>query len=739
MTIKNKSRFFTDALCTSLLACTAISLASGAASAQETPESAVNEVPEITVTARLRNEMLQNIPESVTAFSTETIENARIRKMDDFMGLTPNVEFLPAQSPGNFKISIRGISMTGLGEAPVVMVVDDVTLPYPNAFNTPLFDIQSIEVLKGPQGALYGQNAIGGAIVVRTKQPSNAFEGRVTASYGAHNERSFIGTVSGPIVEDVLLFRAGYFYNHFGGDVRYAYAPREKQNRFTEHTGRFDLKWLMSDGISLDTSFTYSKTDAGGGTLVPETLSTGSGFPNVTTEELNELLVLGVPNQDLHSETSRELISASARFAADLGFAEFSWVSAYTDIKETNYQDADVASIPFVGGTQDQTVDAFSQELRLTSADTGPFRWVVTAFGQWTDRKQPQDIRANLNLILNGDIDPANQILVPASVLTRYQNLNSKAVAAQINYDILPTLELTVAGRYDYNPRSQLTRSFAPAAADVSLERTFKKFQPKTSLAYKPNTDLTFYATYAEGFRAGGFNASNATSSVLPAFDAEETKTVEVGTKFTLFDRRLTVALAGYTTEYANQQLTLTSTAGGGLVQSVFTVEKSRIKGVELDLQARPFPGFQFGIAAGLQDGEIKSFGDSLSGPSFDTSDFVGNDVPLLPKYTLAMNAQYSAPISDSLEGVLRVDFTRKGKLYWYADNVYTRKPFNLVNFKASVQGENWEFGVYGRNIFNVDYNVDYFDNLFVGAPGGFNFGFRGEKSRYGAEVTYRF
>ena len=709
------------------------------AAAQESADGISSEIPEITVTARLRSETLQNVPESITTFSSDTIENARIREMGDFMELTPNVEFLPAQSPGNFKISIRGISMTGLGEAPVVMVVDGVTLPYPNAFNTPMFDVESIQVLKGPQGALYGQNAIGGAIVLQTKQPTNEFEGRITGSYGAHDERGLIATLSGPLVRDTLLFRAGYFYNYFGGDVRYAYAPRNKQNRFTEHTGRVDLKWLMGENTTLDTGFLYSHTDANGGTLVPETFSTGSGYPNVTTAQLNSLLVLGVPNQDLRSETSRKLFSASARLVHDFGFAEFSSVSAYTNIKENNYQDADVAIIPFVGGTQDQVVEAFSQEFRFTSPSDQPFRWLITAFAQWTDRKQPQDIRANLNLILTGDINPANQILVPASVLTRYQKLESEAIAAQINYDIMDNLELTLAGRYDYNPRSQLTVPVAPPGANVFLKRTFKKFQPKASLAYKPTSDMTFYATYAEGFRAGGFNASNATSAVTPAFDAEETKTYEAGAKFALLDRRLTIALAGFTTEYANQQLTLTSTAGGGLVQSVFTVKNSRIKGLELEMQARPFPGLQLGFAGGWQKGIIKEFGNSLSGPSFNTAAYIGNTVPLLPKYTLALNAQYTAPITDSLEGVLRVDFSRRGKLYWYADNVYSRKPFNLVNGRLAVKSDNLEFGIYGKNIFNVDYNVDYFDNLFVGAPGGFNFGFRGDKARYGAEVSFRF
>jgi iron complex outermembrane receptor protein len=721
------------------LALPAAASAKMAAAAAEAEESS-GQIAEITVTARRRNEMLQNVPESITAFTTATIEGARIRKVDDFMSLTPNVEFLPAQSPGNFQISIRGISMVGLGEAPVVMVVDGVTLPYPNGFNTPLFDIESIEVLKGPQGALYGQNAIGGAIVVKTKAPTNEYQGRFTGSLGAHAERTGIASISGPIIKDVLLFRAGYYHSHFGGDVRYAFAPRDKQNYTNENVGRLDLTWNAAETVTVDTSVSYSKSKSGGGTLVPETLSTGSAIPGVTTAQLNSILVLGRPNQDLRSKTSRSVFSASGRLVWDLAFAELTSVTAYTRIKEYNLQDADVSSIPFVGGQQDQNVKGWSQELRLTSPSDQRFRWLVTGFLQRTDREQPQDIRANLNLILNGDINPANQIRVPASVLNRKQKLDATAIAAQVNYDILPVLELTLAGRYDHDPRSQRTMAIAPAAPETYLKRTFKKFQPKASLAYKPDADKTFYLTYAEGFRAGGFNLSAATSAVLPAFDAEQTKTFEAGAKFAFFDRHLTVGIAGYTTEYTNQQLTLTSvSAGGALNQGVFTVKKSRIKGLEVEALARPLPNLQLGFAGGLQEGTIKEFGTALSGVAFDPSAYVGNDVPLQSKYTLAVNAQYTQPITDTLEAMFRIDFTRRGKMYWYADNVYSRKPFNLVNVKASLKGEQWEFGFYGRNIFNVDYNTQYFDNLFVGAPGGFNFGFRGEKARYGVEATFRF
>jgi len=154
--------------------------------------------------------------------STQQIEDARIQKFGDFTAMTPNFEMFTTSSPGVFQMSIRGISQANEGDAPIVMVVDGVTLPYPNSFTLPLFDIKSIEVLKGPQGALYGQNAIGGAVVINTMQPTNRLEARGTVSWGKDNDNQQIGVISGPLIADTLLFRLAGFHHNFDGDARYA-------------------------------------------------------------------------------------------------------------------------------------------------------------------------------------------------------------------------------------------------------------------------------------------------------------------------------------------------------------------------------------------------------------------------------------------------------------------------------------------------------------------------------------
>jgi iron complex outermembrane receptor protein len=708
-----------------------------AQSIESPPASSENDkttvrLAEVVVTGRRRSENLQSVPEAITAFSAQKIEDARIQRFSDFVAMTPNFEMFQQEAQGVFQMSIRGISQAHFGDAPVVMVVDGVTLPYPNSFTTPLYDVQSIEVLKGPQGALYGQNAIGGAVVITTKQPSNEFDGRLTGSYGKGNENQATVVFSGPIVKDKLLFRAAAFHHDFDGDIRYQYAPRDLANYLGDDTGRLDLSFLASDTFTADVSASYGKSTGGAQPLVPMTYTTASHIPNVSTAALNSTLVLGQPNDDYHHRTRRNSLDGSLKLLWNAGFAELSSVTAATRLHEHHAQDLDISNIPFAYlSDQAQLVDAFSEEVRLTSPSNQRLRWIVTGFLQRVHRETSGNIFANLALIQFGDTNPAHFIPLSFNAGANDLHLDSHAGAVQVNYDVLPDMEVTLAGRYDSDPRSQVTGA-------LIQQRTFNKFQPKASLSYKPTPEQTYYATFAQGFRPGGFNMLT-TPGAQPVFDAEETTTYEAGAKFSFFDQRASVSLAAYTTQYKNQQISLIHVTATAANASVFTIKKDTIQGFELEAQARLAAGLELGLAAGFQDATIKEFGNSLSGPGFDPASYVGKSVPLQSKYTLTASAQYSHEIVNDLQGFIHADVNRKGRLYWYADNRVSRSPFSLVNMKAGLRKDRWVLDLYGSNIFNTKYVTSYFDNTFVGAPGGFDFAYLGELSRYGVEATFRF
>jgi iron complex outermembrane receptor protein len=723
-----------------IAACATQLLSGTTAVAQESPNTAPNAesgaLEEVVVTARYRSEDLQSVPEAITAFSAPEIRDARIQKFGDFAALTPNVEFFPSSSPGVFQMSIRGISQANEGLPPIVMVVDGVTLPYENSFTMPLFDIQSIEVLKGPQGALYGQNAIGGAVVVNTVQPTNNFDGRVTASYGGFGENEVTGIISGPIIKDTVLFRLAGFHHEFDGDVNYAYTPRDLENYLHDNMARLDLKFLASDFFTADLAASYGTTLSGAEPLVPVTYSPKSGIPGVSTAYLNSQLVLGIPNQDYHTHTSRSSADGSLRMVWKLGFADLISITAGTNLHENNLQDLDVSDIPFVQlEGQPQLVHAWSQELRLTSPSDQRLRWTAGVFTQRVHYEQTNEVYANLSLLTTGNLNPADAMYIPLSINEQDEQLNSYAGFAQLNYDVLSDLELTVAGRYDHDPRSQV--SGTPGALGNYEQRTFENFQPKASLAYKPTSAQTYYTTFSKGFRPGGFNATS--TLVQPVYDPELTTNYEVGAKFEFFDRRMSLSLAGYYTDYKNQQLTLVQVTATSATQNIFTVKKDTIKGIEIEAQARPITGLDIGFGFGAQDAKIKEFGNALTGSGFDPSAYVGNYVPLQSKYTLNASAQYTHAVTSSLDGFVRMDLSRKGTLYWDPDNRVTRPPFNVVNAKIGMRHDPWEINLFGSNIFNARYYTLYFDNKFVGAPGGFDFADVADDRRYGIEATYRF
>ena len=182
---------------------------------------------EVTVTARKRSENLQEIPDSVTVFNTELIRDARIENIKDFAELTPNLNVSSNWRQGLNFISIRGLITPQVGEAPLSFVVDGITVPNLEFVNQGLHDIERIEVLRGPQGALYGKNAIGGAINIITRQPSDELSGVVQASYGEGDDVRFSGALSGPLAQDRVYYRISGNYRDYNGQIENSFTGRK--------------------------------------------------------------------------------------------------------------------------------------------------------------------------------------------------------------------------------------------------------------------------------------------------------------------------------------------------------------------------------------------------------------------------------------------------------------------------------------------------------------------------------
>ena len=219
---------------------------------------------EVVVTARKRSENLQEVPIAITAFGEDTIERAGIERADDYISLIPNITLVDSANIGDTQVSIRGIVSTRDAESTFAYVVDGVLSTNPNSFNEELFDVQQIEVLKGPQGALYGRNAVAGAILVTTKKPSNEFEAKVTAGMANNDATKISGTVSGPIVEDSVYGRLSFSRRETDGFYKNTFTGQDDAVDFLkDESFRARVIWDISDTTSLDVRAGYSQAEGG--------------------------------------------------------------------------------------------------------------------------------------------------------------------------------------------------------------------------------------------------------------------------------------------------------------------------------------------------------------------------------------------------------------------------------------------------------------------------------------------
>jgi iron complex outermembrane receptor protein len=721
--------------------CVAASVVNAEAATEAAPTKEFSTtIDEIIVTARKIAEDVQKVPESITTFSAEQIAQAQIHSVDDFIALTPNFNIFHAETAGNFQMSIRGITQVDKGDAPVTMVIDGVTLPYASSYTRPLFDVEQIEVLKGPQGSLYGQNAIGGAIIVTTKQPTNDLQGNVDVSYGNHNSTTVTGDVGGPLVADRVFLRLAANFHNDDGDRKYLYVPNTSGDYDQSGNVRAELKALLTDKLTAYFSFGGGADKNDGLALVPVTYSTGSGIPGVSTAQVNQGLTLGQLNQDSATTATQTSVDGSLRLVYDAGFATISSVTAVEGVTEVQHQDIDVTRIPFVTVHQDQTIRSVSEELRFASEGTGPLRWVAGLFYLNNHRQENYTIGANLSLLEGLGPDPAIANFIPFEANNNDQHLKSRAIFGQASYDLIQDVELTLGARYDSDPRSQLTTGFGPGGAPLltSQSATFNQFQPKASVKWQFTPDANVYATFAKGFRPGGFN-SGVSANVENAFPAETTQTFELGAKSAFLNRSLILDVALFYTTYKNQQLGLTQVTATGVSTNTYDVSKTQIKGGEISIQAKPIRGLDIVAGFGYTDATIKEFGSSLSGVQFSPTAYVGKKTPLVPQFTFNASVQYEWPLWQGVNGIARVDVDTKGKMYWEPDNVYSQGTYTLVNPKIGLKGDKWEARLYGENVFNAKYYVIYEDNLFVQAPGGFNFAFLNLKPRFGVDVAFHF
>ena len=702
---------------------------------------------EVVVTARKRDESFRDVPVTMNVLTAETIQQAGIQSTRDFVAMIPNMTLVETQNAGNSFITVRGISQARNSEPSVAVLLDGVLETNPYQFDQELFDIQQIEVLKGPQGALYGRNAIGGAIIIRTKDPSDHFEGSTRVGVGNGTSERAQAAISGPLNDSgTLKYRASVNFYNTDGYLENAFL-HDKADPMRDYSGRFRLLWKASDQLTADVRFYADRLETRAYYFVIPRSDEANPFSSFSTppnaNDITSPIQVNNPGED-----NRDIWDGVVKLDYDTGAGVLTSITNWNRTREIDTGDAfDFRPINTsifkallgVDLNQSQYIDvkAVSQELRFTAPSVGGFSWIAGAYFVHTER-----FIATGNMVDEGlGVFPVYQqprltgTNPSATFLADSQNNNAWALFGDATYDFNKQWELDAALRYDEDSRRNTTdtpAAFLAALLDPTAfpgevrKHSWSELQPKGTLRYKPTDDITVYGGWSRGFRSGGFNQTGVgavahASGILGVndlFNAEVADTFEVGVKGEFLDHRLNAGLSAFRTKSTNGYffvfLAANSTQNLGNLDATY-------KGVEFELNAKPTDHFDVYASFGYTDSHI----DHMEDPAV-----IGNQAPLVSRTTFNAGVQYHQQVINDLNGFIRLDFQNIGRTWWDPQNDTSRDPLSLLDLRLGLNADKWSVAAWSKNLTNKIYNAEF-------SPGGFLW--RAPPRRYGVEFDYRF
>jgi iron complex outermembrane receptor protein len=642
-------------------------LPSTQAFAQSTPAVAVEE---IVVTARKREESLQEVPLSISAFTEKTIEAAGITDIEDISRLTPGFTFAPLFGGAAATPVIRGQSTT-IGEPNVGFFVDGVYQSSRAIMDASLGDdVARVEIVKGPQGALYGRNTFGGAVNIITRAPSDTLEGRVEASYGDGNTIGLKGSVSGPLVEDQLYFRLGATYRSSDGYFTNSLTGGNLDTRETTVIAG-SLEYRATDALSLRLRVAREDTSDGDAPIAfaanngrPANL-TGAPFPAMNQMFIGELRA-PTSFAVTPGHTDRTVTATSLTADWDLGGATLTSITGYNDVHLDFAVDNDYSAVNARFANTLSDITEVSQELRLASSGEGPFQWLagVYYYKQESDTHLedfwgPAAYTYASNLALPGGV---RRQLLGGLINDLHEETESYAAYGLIRYAFTEKLSVSAEARWtsetksvDSTDASQLTGLVTGTYVN---SRDFENVLPRYTIDYQLTPDALIYASASKGEKVGGFNVVTVAGGILPSertYDPESAWNYEIGTKTTWYDGRLVLNLAAYQIDWSNQ---IVRALGATFATLNTNAGKTTVKGVELEMRAKPADGLELGAGVAYTDSSYDkyTFGTlALLGmnPVLD-----GTRLQYVSTWQSNFSVQYVFPVSDGVEWFSRADFS---------------------------------------------------------------------------------
>jgi outer membrane receptor protein involved in Fe transport len=743
-------------------------LAASPALAQQ-PQSAATQIDtsdaaDIVVTANKRQENINKVGLSITAVSGEALQDRKVTSLEDIASVIPGLAF--ASSTANTPIfTLRGVGFneSSLGVYPAVSVyLDQTPLPFPVMASHTAFDLERVEVLKGPQGTLFGQNSTGGAINYIAAKPTNSFEAGGDISYGRFNQIEGNAFVSGPITPNLRFRLAGTALH--SDDWQKSYTRDDKLGEQNYYAGRLLLDWDPTDTIrfALNVNGWRDKSDPQAQQLVLK-------FGQIPAYASPALLDYPFPRDnartadwstgDLRPRADRKFFQAALRSDFDLtDNLTLTSITSYDDYKQNQVTDGDGMNlIIFDLEKNDGYIRSFNQELRLANDQTGTFRWILGANYEKSTTFENQILR----YIDSTNYNP-NNLYINASGVTNKQKIENYAFFGNAEYKLTEELTLKAAARYTQSRNNVNICGYSPGDGHVAdlfnllgsllssvpftpigqtdcytLNETNTPGEPyvrtlkednvswRAGIDYQVTPQTLIYANASRGYKAGSFpSLAAATYAALAPVTQESVTAYEAGVKTQLFDRKVGLNFAAFYYDYRDKQIRgKTTDPIFGILDVLVNVPKSRIQGAEADLTLRPTDGLTITAAGTFLDSKVQRYdGLNVIGA---TDNFRGDPLPFTPKWSGSLNVDYkvrmpnggSPFIGFTVTGRSASDATLGGRRITFpaspatilkpgVDYIYKIDGYATVDARVGYvsDGDRWRVSLWGKNIFNEYY-----------------------------------
>lgn len=743
---------------------------SGPAYADEVPAAAVaadaasldavDSEAAITVTARRREEDAQDVPIALSVISADMLDKTGNFTLGQVQQLVPSLQIF-SFNPRNTNINIRGlganVALTNDGlENGVGFYLDNVYYGRPGQSQFDLVDLQQIEVLRGPQGTLFGKNTTAGAINITSRESSFTPEAQGEFSLGDYGYHQLRASVSAPIISDRVAFRLSLADTHRDGFLTNLHDGSKAQD-YDNFSIRGQLLVKPTDTLSVRLIGDYSHQKQHYVLNIPVTYfgayDSDATIPNnifARTSRAGYTLLSADPfarkgDSDGHYQAFMESYGASGQIDWDLGKAALTSITAYRWWDWDPANDGDSTSLPVMTKAQQANRQRqFSQEVRLGSTGTNVIDWTVGAYYFW------QTIRgygasaygaAAPNWFL-----PAVNPVVSNAALNGFETRSysepttkSYALFGQASWNISDALSLTGGLRYTHEDKKGVYRQSWAAGTDLSTLSAAdaaaatairNQFNPRASytaslkddsvsglatLSWKIAPDALVYGSYSRGSKSGGLNLTNIPSGAVPEVKPETVDSYELGFKSAWLDRTLTLNAAAFWTEVSDYQTAITQpNVLGNFVQYISNIPKVRSRGIEGDLTYAPSKWISLTASASYVDATYRDYKNAPQAPERSTAmaptqDLTGVQLGGIPKFTYSLGADVAQPIGgNGIEIYGHADFSHRSSFNTSSSNSrYAQVPgYGLLNARIGLRADSglWDISVWARNLADKQY-----------------------------------